>query len=149
VVWCVSVVVAGDGDDDRMGLLGETVERCLVSSCSLARSSGSGSRPSAEAQPGMRCSSVACLPACLPAFLRRPVDSVSILILRVYVVDYCSVRGVLFSLGRHGKCILSHDSSRVLMKGQQSSQAGPLSQQVASSSSTFTLILASLLNNPC
>jgi hypothetical protein len=38
---------------------------------------------------------------------------VSILILRVYVVDYCSVRGVLFFLGRHGKCILSHDSSRV------------------------------------
>jgi hypothetical protein len=59
VVWCVEVVVAGDGDDDRMGLLGESGASSRLAARTLARSSGS--RPSAETQPGMRSSPAACL----------------------------------------------------------------------------------------
>jgi hypothetical protein len=72
VVWCVSVVVAGDGDDDRMGLLGETVERCLVSSCSLARSLFWLWLTPKRRSPARDEMVVGSLSACLPACLSPP-----------------------------------------------------------------------------
>jgi hypothetical protein len=85
VVWCVEVV-AGDGDDDRMGLLGESGASSRLAARSLFWLTPKRRSPARDE----------IVAGSLPFSARW---TVSILILRVYVVDYCSVVGVLFFAG--------------------------------------------------
>lgn len=113
VVWCVEVVVAGDGDDDRMGLLGESGASSRLAARSLFWLTPKRRSPARDE----------IVAGSLPFSARW---TVGILILRVYVVDYCSVVGVLFFAGTESVFYLM-TAAESLVKGQQRSQAGFLS----------------------